>query len=66
MNPSLYEATGRNLQWKYLLDEVGDLKLLHTTFTRTLSYQGSGYGPGGDNSPTTHASTTGYYDLTNS
>ena len=66
LNPSLNDATGRNLQWKYLLDEVGDLKLLHTTFTRTFSNQGSGYGPGGDNSPTTHASTTGYYDLTNS
>jgi len=66
LNPSLNDATGRNAQWKYLLDEVGDLKLLHSTFTRTFSNQGSGYGAGGDNSPTTHASTTGYYDLTNS
>ena len=66
LNPSLNDNSGRNAQWKYLLDEVGDLKLLHTTFTRTFSNQSSGYGAGGDNSPTTHLTTTGYYDLTNS
>ena len=66
LNPSLNDATGRNAQWKHLLDEVGDLKLLGSTFTRSFSNNTSGYGPGGDNSPTTHASTTGYYDLTNS
>ena len=65
-NPSLSDSTGRNANWKYLLDEVGDLKLLASTFTRSFSNEGSGYGGGGDNSPTTHASTTGYYDLTNS
>ncbi len=66
LNPSLNDNSGRNAQWKYLLDEVGDLKLLHTTFTRSFSNQTSGYGAGGDNSPTTHLTTTGYYDLTNS
>ena len=66
LNPSLSDATGRNANWKYLLDEVGDLKLLASTFTRSFSNQASGYGAGGDNSPTTHLSTTGYYDLTNS
>jgi len=66
LNPSLNDSTGRNAQWAHLLDEVGDLKLLNTTFTRTFSNNSSGYGAGGDNSPTTHASTTGYYDLSNS
>ena len=66
LNPSLSDSTGRNAQWAHLLDEVGDLKLLNSTFTRTFSNNASGYGAGGDNSPTTHASTTGYYDLTNS
>ena len=66
LNPSLSDSTGRNAQWAHLLDEVGDLKLLATTFTRTFSNNTSGYGPGGDNSPTTHLSTTGYYDLSNS
>jgi len=66
LNPSLSDATGRNANWKYLLDEVGDLKLLASTFTRSFSNQASGYGAGGDNSPTTHLSTTGYYDLSNS
>ena len=66
LNPSLSDSTGRNAQWKHLLDEVGDLKLLASTFTRSFSNVGSGYGAGGDNTPTTHASTTGYYDLTNS
>ena len=66
LNPSLSDSTGRNAQWAHLLDEVGDLKLLASTFTRSFSNNSSGYGAGGDNSPTTHASTTGYYDLTNS
>ena len=66
LNPSLSDSTGRNAQWAHLLDEVGDLKLLASTFTRSFSNNASGYGAGGDNSPTTHASTTGYYDLTNS
>jgi hypothetical protein len=66
LNPSLSDSTGRNAQWKFLLDEVGDLKLLASTFTRSFSNESSGYGAGGDNTPTTHASTTGYYDLTNS
>jgi hypothetical protein len=66
LNPSLSDSTGRNAQWAHLLDEVGDLKLLSSTFTRTFSNNASGYGAGGDNSPTTHLSTTGYYDLTNS
>ena len=66
LNPSLNDSTGRNAQWAHLLDEVGDLKLLASTFTRSFSNNTSGYGAGGDNSPTTHASTTGYYDLTNS
>ncbi len=66
LNPSLNDSTGRNAQWAHLLDEVGDLKLLASTFTRSFSNNASGYGAGGDNSPTTHASTTGYYDLTNS
>tara|TARA_B100000282_G_scaffold157393_1_gene113544 strand:- start:1771 stop:2760 length:990 start_codon:yes stop_codon:yes gene_type:complete len=66
LNPSLSDSTGRNAQWAHLLDEVGDLKLLASTFTRSFSNNTSGYGPGGDNSPTTHLSTTGYYDLTNS
>ena len=66
LNPSLSDATGRNANWKYLLDEVGDLKLLASTFTRSFSNESSGYGAGGDNSPTTHASSTGYYDLSNS
>jgi hypothetical protein len=66
LNPSLSDSTGRNAQWAHLLDEVGDLKLLASTFTRTFSNNASGYGAGGDNSPTTHLSTTGYYDLTNS
>ena len=66
LNPSLSDSTGRNAQWKFLLDEVGDLKLLASTFTRSFSNNASGYGAGGDNSPTTHLSTTGYYDLTNS
>lgn len=66
LNPSLNDSTGRNAQWAHLLDEVGDLKLLNSTFTRTFSNNASGYGAGGDNSPTTHLSTTGYYDLTNS
>ena len=60
------DSTGRNAQWAHLLDEVGDLKLLSSTFTRTFSNNASGYGAGGDNSPTTHASSTGYYDLSNS
>ena len=66
LNPSLNDSTGRNAQWAHLLDEVGDLKLLSSTFTRTFSNNASGYGAGGDNSPTTHASSTGYYDLSNS
>tara|TARA_A100001015_G_scaffold203601_1_gene227483 strand:- start:13061 stop:14050 length:990 start_codon:yes stop_codon:yes gene_type:complete len=66
LNPSLSDSTGRNAQWAHLLDEVGDLKLLASTFTRSFSNNASGYGAGGDNSPTTHASSTGYYDLTNS
>ncbi len=66
LNPSLSDSTGRNAQWAHLLDEVGDLKLLASTFTRSFSNNASGYGAGGDNSPTTHLSTTGYYDLTNS
>jgi len=66
LNPSLGDSTGRNAQWAHLLDEVGDLKLLASTFTRSFSNNTSGYGAGGDNTPTTHASTTGYYDLTNS
>ncbi len=66
LNPSLSDSTGRNAQWAHLLDEVGDLKLLASTFTRDFSNNSSGYGDGGDNTPTTHASTTGYYDLTNS
>mgnify|MGYP001416807836 CR=1 FL=1 len=66
LNPSLSDSTGRNAQWAHLLDEVGDLKLLSSTFTRTFSNNSSGYGAGGDNSPTTHLSTTGYYDLSNS
>ena len=66
LNPSLSDSTGRNAQWAHLLDEVGDLKLLSSTFTRSFSNNTSGYGAGGDNSPTTHLSTTGYYDLTNS
>ena len=66
LNPSLNDSTGRNAQWAHLLDEVGDLKLLASTFTRTFSNNSSGYGAGGDNSPTTHLSTTGYYDLSNS
>ena len=66
LNPSLNDSTGRNAQWAHLLDEVGDLKLLSSTFTRTFSNNASGYGAGGDNTPTTHASTTGYYDLSNS
>lgn len=66
LNPSLNDSTGRNAQWAHLLDEVGDLKLLASTFTRSFSNNASGYGAGGDNSPTTHLSTTGYYDLTNS
>jgi len=66
LNPSLSDSTGRNAQWAHLLTEVGDLKLLSSTFTRTFSNNSSGYGAGGDNSPTTHLSTTGYYDLSNS
>ena len=66
LNPSLSDSTGRNAQWKHLLDEVGDLTLTASTFTRSFSNVASGYGAGGDNSPTTHLSTTGYYDLTNS
>ena len=66
LNPSLSDSTGRNAQWAHLLDEVGDLKLLSSTFTRSFSNNASGYGAGGDNSPTTHLSTTGYYDLSNS
>jgi len=66
LNPSLSDSTGRNAQWAHLLDEVGDLKLLASTFTRSFSNNSSGYGAGGDNTPTTHLSTTGYYDLTNS
>ena len=66
LNPSLSDSTERNAQWAHLLDEVGDLKLLASTFTRSFSNNSSGYGAGGDNTPTTHASTTGYYDLTNS
>mgnify|MGYP003326228372 CR=1 FL=1 len=48
LNPSLNDSTGRNAQWAHLLDEVGDLTLTASTFTRSFSNVSSGYGAGGN------------------